>query len=167
MGAWVATNDNFGAGGASPAGNGTDARTDGTQRAFTETLLKSVILGCWTNGGAPDWIILGGFNKQVFSGFDGVATKYQNVEGGKIIAGVDFYQSDFGMMKAIGNRFSRARDGWVLQSDLWAVPMVRNMFVKKLAATGDAEKRLLLTDFTLESRNESGSGLVADLETSP
>lgn len=165
-GAWVATNESVGSGGSAPTGDGTDARTDGTQRALTETLLKAVILGCWTNGGQPDWIIAGGFNKQAISGFDGIATKYQDAASGKIIAGVDFYQSDFGMMKVIANRFSRARDCWVLQKDLWAVAYVRKMFVKKLAPTGDAEKRMLIADFTLESRNESGSGIVADLTTS-
>ncbi|MEZ5935826.1 MAG: DUF5309 family protein [Alphaproteobacteria bacterium] len=168
MGAWVATNDVLGSAGspASPTGDGTDARTDGTQEAFTEARLKTAILGCWTNGGQPDWLIMGGFNKQVFSGFDGIATKYQNAESGKIIAGVDYYESDFGMMKAIADRFSRARDVWVLQADLWAVGFVRNMFVKKLGPTGDAEKRMLICDFTLEARNESGNGLVADNTTS-
>ncbi len=46
LSAWVKTNDDFGAGGASPtyvSGVPGAARTDGTQRAFTETLLKTVI----------------------------------------------------------------------------------------------------------------------------
>jgi galactitol-specific phosphotransferase system IIB component len=43
LGAWVITNDVFGSGGASGAGIGNTARTDGTQRAFTEAQLKSVI----------------------------------------------------------------------------------------------------------------------------
>lgn len=165
--AWMVTNIEDGGGSAAdPTGDGTDARTDGDDQALTEADLKTVFLGAWTNGGQPDWIICGGSNKQRISTFDGIATKYQNAESGKIIAGVDYYESDFGMVKVIANRFSRARDVHLLQKDLWAVAFGRNMFVKKLAPTGDAEKRMLITDFTLEARNEAGSALVADCTTS-
>ena len=36
----------------------------------------------------------------------------------------------------------------------------------ELSKTGDSEKRQLLVEATLESRNEKASGLVADLTTS-
>jgi hypothetical protein len=170
LGAWVGTNDVLGTAG-SPASpvtlDGAAARTDASAtRPFTEALLKQAVLGAWTSGGQPDWIMMGGFNKQVFSTFDGIATKHQDVASGKIIAGVDYYRSDFGMMKAIANRFQRARDVWVLQKDLWGVAFIRNMFVKKLGPTGDAEKRALYCDFTLEARNEAGNALVADCDVS-
>jgi hypothetical protein len=170
MGAWIATNDVLGdAGGSpeSPTGDGTDTRDDGTQRPLLESHVKTAMLGAWTNGGQPDWIITGGFNKQVISTFSGVATPVQmHSERGKIIAGVDYYQSDFGTVKVIANRFSRARDVWILQKDLWTVAFVRSMFVKKLAPTGDAEKRGIYTDFTLQAGSEDANGLVADCTTS-
>ena len=41
---WIATNDDFDAGGSSPTPiDGTDPRNDGTQRAFTEAQLKNVL----------------------------------------------------------------------------------------------------------------------------
>ena len=69
-------------------------------------------------------------------------------------------------MQVIPNRFQRARDAWVLQKDMWAIAYLRNMTTTTLAKTGDNEKRQLLCEFTLESRNEAASGLVADLTTS-
>lgn len=71
LGSWVYSNDVFGTSGASPTGDGTDARTDGTQRALTEDLLKSVIKSVWNAGGSPSVLMTGPFNKQKVSGFTG------------------------------------------------------------------------------------------------
>ena len=87
---WIATNDDFGATGSSPSPiDGTDARNDGTQRAFTEAQLKNVFQLIWTSGGKPDTIMVGGFNKQVFSTFTGRATPTEDVKSKKIVASVD------------------------------------------------------------------------------
>jgi hypothetical protein len=47
--------------------------------------------------------------------------------------------------------------------DLWSVDWLRPIRQMELAKTGDAEKRLLIGEYTLSSKNEAGSGLVADL----
>src|SRR6185312_11779707 len=94
---WLKSNTSKGAGGADPsAADGSGTRTDGTQRAFTEAGLKTVLQSIWNNGGKPDLIMTGGFNKQVFSTFTGRATPIEETKGKKIIASVDAYDSDFG-----------------------------------------------------------------------
>ncbi len=167
---WVATNDDVGGGGgASPTGDGSDARTDGTQRAFTEALLSAVLKLCWDAGGDPDCIMVGSFNKQEISqdtAFGGYATRYINNADQQLTATIDIYQSDFGTLEIKPNRFQRARDAWVLQMDMWAVAYLRGFRIVDLAKTGDAEKKQLLVEYALESRNEAASGLVADLSTS-
>src|SRR5215831_2099597 len=45
--AWIKTNVAMGASGANPAGDGTNARTDGTQAAFTETMLQTTLASVW------------------------------------------------------------------------------------------------------------------------
>lgn len=165
--AWMITNTSFGGGsGADPTGDGTDARTDGDQRVFTETLLKGVIASCWDNGGNPNWIMTGSINKQALSEFSGVATKFQDASDKTIVAGADIYISDFGKLVAMPNRFQRARDALILQKDMWAVSFLRNIQMTELDRTGDAEKRMLITEYTMEARNEKSSGIVADLTTS-
>ena len=70
---WIKTNSSTS--GTDPGNSdGATSRTDGTQRAFTETLLKSVLSSCWTSGGKPDTIMVGAFNKQIFSSFTGRAS---------------------------------------------------------------------------------------------
>jgi hypothetical protein len=165
LGSWVATNDVFGSGGAS-GGLGNTARTNGTQRAFTEAQLKSVIKSVWNAGGNPQIIMVGPFNKQKLSGFTGNSTRFDAGADATLYTSVDVYASDFGQTQVIPNRFSRDRDAWVLDMDYWGVAFLRDFSMHELAKTGDTEKRQLLVECTLESRNEAASGLIADLTTS-
>jgi hypothetical protein len=161
---WIATNDNHV--GTSPAGTGADVRVDGTQRAFTEALLKAALQAIWTSGGDPDTIMLGGFNKTAMSSFVGRGTPTEDTKAKKIIATVDLYEGDFGMQKVRANRFMRTRDCLVLQMDMWAVSYLRNMKTTDLAITGDSRSKQIICEYTLESRNEKASGAVFDLTTS-
>lgn len=166
LGAWVATNTDAGAGGSDPTGDGTDARTDGTPRAFTEAQLKAVLKSCWDEGGEPDCLMVGGFNKQKASTFTGNATRQDKSEDKKLTAAIDVYVSDFGTIQIVPNRFSRARDAWVLQKDMWCVDYLRPARNWPLSKTGDTEKRQILVEFGLRSKQQKASGLVADLTTS-
>jgi hypothetical protein len=163
---WIATNTSFGSGGADPTGDGTDARTDGTQRAFTESLLQEIIRECWDSGGNPDTIMVGSFNKQQLSGFSGNATR--TIESGemKLVNSIDVYVGDYGQLAVIPNRFMRARDALVLEMDMWAFSVLRDFREYDLAKTGDTDRKQLLIEYTLESRNEAASGIIADLTTS-
>src|SRR5262245_25252607 len=107
---WIKSNTSKGATGADPsAADGTGARTDGTQRAFTEANLKTVLQSIWNAGGKPDMIMVGGFNKQAFSSFTGRATPIEDVGSKKIVAAVDVYESDFGRLKVSSPTASSAR----------------------------------------------------------
>jgi hypothetical protein len=167
--AWIRTNTDKGASGVDPVPvDGSGARTDGTQRAFTEAQLKAVIQKCWTAGGKPETIMLGAFNKQAFSTFVGRGTPMQDQGQKKITAAADVYESDFGRLKTVPNRFMRARDCLVLQMDLWASAAIpgRSFVTFPLSKTGDTERKQILVEHTLVSRQEAGSGGVFDLTTS-
>lgn len=163
---YIATNDSFGSGGASPTGDGTNARTDGTQRAFTEDLLKDVLQLVWTEGGDPKMAIMGAFNKRVASGFTGSATRLDKSEDKKLYASVDMYVSDFGETKFVADRFSRSRDCLIIDPEFWKLATYDGLKQKELAKTGHAEKRVLSWYVTLEACNEKSSGGVFDLTTS-
>jgi len=168
---WIKTNTSKGtAGGAADpsAADGTGTRTDGTQLAFTEARLKTVFSAIWTAGGRPDTVFTGAFNKQVFSTFTGRATPTEDTKSKKIVASVDAYESDFGTVKVVPNRFTRTRDVLVLQTDMWAVAFLkgRKMVSIPLAKTGDSTQRQILSEYGLEARNEAASGGVFDNTTS-
>lgn len=163
--AWIATNTDFGAGGADPAGTGADTRTDGTQRAFLEAQLQAVIAGCWDEGGEPDVVMVGSFNKQAMSAFSGGATRTVDASDKRLTAAIDVYVSDFGELSVVPNRFMRARSALVLDTDMWALATLRDFEQTELAKTGDSERVQILSEYTLVARNEAASGIIADLTT--
>ena len=165
---WIASNDVMSAAGnpASPTGDGSDARTDGTQRAFTEAQLKAALKLVWDSGGDPTMLQCGSFNKQKLSGFTGGSTRFDPAENKRLVAAVEIYESDFGALQVAPNRFSPSRSLHIITPDLWAIAFLRDFQLDDLAKTGDAQKQFLLAEYTLESRNEAASGGVFDLTTS-
>ena len=170
---WFETNVDAGASG-SGAGNGA-IRTDGTQRAFTETQLKGTLVKCYNQGGNPNMIMVNAFNKQKLSGFTGGSTRFDAAEDRRLITSIDVYESDFGTMQVAPNRFIRGanstsakigQDAHILDMEYWAVSFLRDFSLQTPAQTADADQRFMVAEYTLESRNEKASGLITDLTTS-
>lgn len=145
----------------------TDSTVAGT---FVVSALKAVIREAWTQGGSPTVIMTGPFNKTQVSGFTGIATLYREAsstaQGTRIIGAADVYVSDFGEHRIVPNRFQRDKTALVLDMDYFAVSYLRKFETIEIAKTGDAEKRQIVAEYTLECRNELASGKVTDLTTS-
>lgn len=175
---WIRGDTSFrGTGGADPvmssgsdAGYPTTAPTDGTQRAFTETLLGDALQGLWSVGGNPEMVMMGPHVKSVFSGFNGIATLYRDapLDGGQasIIGAADVYVGDFGQVMAVPNRFSRPRSALVLDPDFLSIQYLRPFQTVDLARTGDSVQQEMLVEYGLQVDNHLSQGIVADLKTS-
>jgi hypothetical protein len=165
---WIQTNGSQGT--SYSYTNGTTTLTDGTQRDLTEAMFKEAVNEAWVAGGDPECALCGPVNKQnISSQFSGIATIYREQSGvnpATIVGAADVYVSDFGELKIVPSRFSRDRTISIIQKDMWAVAYLRPFKIWELAKTGDAEKRLLLAEYTLECRNEAANSKVADLNTS-
>ena len=163
--AWLNTNTSVGAGGT--AGSlGNTARTDGTNRELTEALLAAQLQAIWTSGGDPDCIMVGAFNKRVISGFSGNATRFKGADDKTLVAAIDIYDSDFGELQIVPNRFQTSESCLIIQKDMWEVAYLRPFKLVDLAKTGDTERKQLIVECTLASRNEAASGAVFDCTTS-
>ena len=166
---WIKTNSDVGSGGADPATIGVSTRTDGTQRTFTETLLKTVVAEVFTSGGSPKILMVGAAGKQKVSSFAGIAAQRYMAPGNTpttIIGAADVYMSDFGTMSVVPNRFMRARDALILDPEYAALAYLRPFQTNDLAKTGDSENTQLLAEVTLEVKNEAAHGIIADLDMS-
>lgn len=165
---WIASNVNAAGDAVEATGDGTDARTDGTQRDFTEAMLKDVMQQAWAAGGSPSVLMVGPHNKQVVSTFTGIAQqRYQAPSNAPttIIGAADVYLSDFGSVSVIPNRFQRDRDAFVLDPEYASVCYLRPIQSVELAKTGDAEKRMLITEFGLRVEAPTAHGAIYDLTT--
>jgi len=168
--AWIQTNDSRGSGGSNTAFSGgiQAAATDGTQRAYTETLLKDVLQLCWENGGEPTMVMVGAFNKKAMSSFAGIADQVRDTGNKRatIVGAADVYVSDFGQLDIIANRFSRPRSALVVDPSMWKLCYYQRFKTEDLAKTGHSDRKMLSVEYTLEACNEKSSGCVADLTTS-
>ena len=169
LGAWIASNASAGSGGALATGNGTTARTDGTQRDFTETMLKDAMQQAFVSGGQPSILMVGPHNKTVVSGFAGIAAqRYQAPSDAPttIIGAADVYLSDFGSLTCVANRFSPERSAYLLDPEYASVCYLRPIQNVELSKTGDAEKSMVIAEFGLKVTNEAAHAVVADLNVS-
>lgn len=177
--AWLATNDDLGAGGASGGFNsGTgvvDAATNGTQRAFTKAILDSVILNAYNAGGNPSTLMVSPYVKTVFSTFmddaNVAAFRYAASPNKKnaIIASAEIYLSDFGEIMVVPNRqmaragATVARNAFLVDPKMVSMGVFDDIQLEKPAKTGDAEKRVLICEYSLCVHNEAAHGVAADL----
>ena len=161
---WITSNDSRGTSGASTGGGA--APTDGTQRALTETLLKDTLQLCFENGGEPSMAICGPHNKQVISGFTGRTQARQMIDANTVEASVSVYSSDFGELKIVPSNRSRERSLLLVDPEFAKVSYLRDFKTVDIATIGDAETKMIVTEFGLEVSNEAAHGIVADLTTS-
>ena len=168
--AWL--NSNYDGGTDGVAGNlGTTARTNGTNRTFTEALLQSVVKSVYASGGNPKVLMVNPAHKQVVSAFAGIAAQRFMAPSNTpttIVAAADVYMSDFGTVSVVPNRFMTSTNtcdevAYVLDPDMAAVAYLRPFQTNELAVTGDSESTQLLAEYTLEVKNEAAHGIIADL----
>jgi hypothetical protein len=175
--AWLATNDNVsGSSGGFNTGTGiVDAATNGSQRAFTKTILDSVILSTYNAGGTPRTLMVSPYVKTVFSTFmadSNVAPqRYETPKSSQttIVAAADMYLSDFGSISVVPNRqmaragAAVARNAFLIDPRMVSLGVFDDIQLVKPAKTGDAEKRVLVTEYTLLVNNEAAHGAACDL----
>jgi len=166
---WMTTNiTNTGTGGADATGDGTDARTDGTQTAFSQADFDSAMQSIWENGGRPDSVYLSAYQMNIALGFTGNNNQRSQVQAGdeKVIKSLDVYVTPWGTVEFTPTRENRGRDVFIMQNDMWACASLRPTKNTALAKTGDSTKRQVLTELTLVCKNEAASGMVVDCSTS-
>ena len=168
--AWLNSNYDGGTSGVAGA-SGTTARTDGTNRTFTEDILKTVVKEVYASGGNPKVLMVNPAHKQLVSGFAGIAAQRFMAPSNApttIIGAADVYLSDFGTVSVVPNRFMTSTNScdetaFVLDPDMAAVAYLRPFQTNELAVTGDNESTQLLCEYTLEVRNQAAHGIIADL----
>lgn len=171
---WVDSNYSIGSGGNMPAYTANIARTAGTNRGLTETLLKSVIQQVYSAGGDPDIIMVNPIQRQVVSGFSSSNTRFQDVSNKTLVSTISVYESDFGTLKVVPNRFQDLTSGtttytanvgtaYVLESGKLASAFLRNFQVNDLAVTGDYMAKQIVTELALKVDANNAHGSVRDL----
>jgi len=143
--------------------------TAGDLAAVTEDNFNAVMQSCWVEGGEPKYALCSAANKRLISsGFDGYATKYKQADDKKLVNSIDIYESDFGQVQIVPDRFLGTIDAAVGNSiffidpdyvDISELQPTRQM---ELARTGHTQNRLIQCESCLEVGNEKAHGVIAD-----
>lgn len=170
-GAMIYSNVSHGAGGSTPShtsGAQTTAPTAGTNRTFTEAILKTCVQSAFTNSGeVPRMVVASPSHKTTFSGFAGIAVNRYQVgkkEQGRIIGGADVYMSDFGEMEIVPHYLMAGSNTvFGFNTDYASIVYLDGFQTSPLAKTGDSEKEQVLVDCTLRLDAENVHWKAADL----
>ena len=176
---WITTNVSRGATGANggySSGTGlTVAPTNGTQRAFTKTLLDGVMQQGYTSGANFRHLFVSPYVKSVFVTFmsdTNVASFRYAASSGKnnsIVANADVYEGPFGKVVVHPNRVmagsaTLASNAFLVDTEFLKWGWFRKIKEdKEVAKTGDAKKFVMLGEGALKVTNERGLGVVADV----
>lgn len=173
---WVRNADR-GATGADPGTfDGAATDTDGTGRAFSETILNNVVEECWDNGGRPSLLVMGGKGRKEFRAFDGVGNTAANSTARTdrsertIYGTADVYITSFGIeLRAVNSRHVRKvgttpKDAWLIDPEHIKVPFLRPFQIIEFGKTGDSMEERVLAEWTLEVCNTYAHGLCADID---
>tara|TARA_R110000823_G_scaffold5692_4_gene22449 strand:- start:3356 stop:4363 length:1008 start_codon:yes stop_codon:yes gene_type:complete len=177
--AWLSTNTIFESGGADPTLSATTegfpnaAATVGTTPVvFAEADLNTLIESIWTEGGNPTLIMVNAGNKRrVSSAFTGNSTRYKDSVDKTVIASIDFYDSDFGELTIVPNRFQPTNNAggadnnynvFVLDPEYAAITYLDEVQQKPLAETGHSMRTLVWCEYGLQIDNEKAHGVIRD-----
>jgi hypothetical protein len=176
---WITTNvsrDSGGSNGGFNSGTGlTVAATNGSQRAFTKSIMDDVMQQGYNSGANFRSVVVSPYVKSVFVTFmsdSNVAPFRHAVDNGSnntIIANADIYDGPFGRIMVKPNRVMAtsagvARNAFFLDTDMVSFLWLRKIQEdKKVRVNADADAGVIIGEGTLKVSNEKGLGVAADL----
>lgn len=130
-----------------------------TQKEFNR-LLQTI----WQAGGRPGTVFCGGGNKRTISDW-GQPQGNRNVDasGHKIIARVDTYDSDFGIVEIMPEREMPTDQIAVMELKRWRVAYLRPLFFEEMGAVGEQKRGTVVSEATLEYLAENSSGKITNV----
>ena len=158
--------------------------TNHSGTSLTETILNDLFEMVWGKGANVDAVYTPMKGKRRISAFTSGATKQVDLKDRRLVNAVDVYESDAAkLVKLFAHRYvttgigagdtsaadpnksdyvTTATPGFDvigLQEDTWATAWYRKPFTKKLAETGDFQKKQLITELTLEAHQQAANVL--------
>lgn len=141
--------------------------TGTASESLSEDMYNDLLQAIWDEGGRPDTTYVNGYQKRKISSFSSNNQRYVQMDDeSKLKNSISIYESDFGVQRIELDPFMDADKVMALQKDLWAVAVLDGLKPVDVAKVGDSKRGAVVTELTLEARNEKGSGKVTGLTTS-
>lgn len=140
-------------------------QTDGTTAASSIVLadITSAAELAWDDGGEPDTIIASSSQKKKIDALTSLATRTADVGRADMLSiqgSANLIVTSFGTFKVVMSRYLNRTTTLLLQMDKWAMGQLRAPKTVDLAKTGDAEKKMIIGEYTLIARNPYSSAKI-------
>jgi hypothetical protein len=138
--------------------------------SLTETILNDLFEAQWNQGAMADSVYSSMKGKRRVSSFTAGATKQVQLTDRRLVLAVDVYQSDAAKLVKLfphrhvtrsGDYGTTATPGFDLLSlveNTWGTAWYRRPFTQDLAITGDFTAKEIITEVTVEARNQLANG---------
>ena len=170
---WM-TNGSVGATGSFATGDGTDTITGGTDRPLTLALIEDGMQDAWEDGGSPKMLVGSATNRANFSDLSATGNLVSNdvnmtqAKATTYVGSTSVYLTDFGTLDVAPSRFMGNDRMFLIDPDFASLCTLkgRNFAEKEIAATGDADKMQLITEWALKVQAPKAHAVVYDLNGS-
>lgn len=125
----------------------------GNQVSMNEVMVGDAMQKAYDDGASPSLMVVTSAIKRTISTFKGRSSTQVMVGKTEVVATVDIIATDFGRIKVIPSRWLAADVSFILDPDYLAVAFFRNFRQYPLAKTGDADTRMILSEWGVEVRN--------------
>lgn len=136
--------------------------TDSTSTQLTDATLLPNLENCFDAGGTPDRFVLGSYQKRQLSQLNSSEIRYPqelNVRGQV----VDFYDSDYGRISVVLDRWARKGDLFIFSRDQAVLSTLRPLSFEMLAKTGDSINGQVVGEKTLKFRRQAWASVMTAL----
>jgi len=166
---YTVTNNQFAATGSSAvAGNGADVSDfAGTNRALTETIFQAALQSVYDNSDSGDTLkcVTTSSSKVAISGFTGADARNASTDNKQLVNTIDVYVGDFHTVEIIADRKCLANTTFLINPEYLKIAELRSARSFDVARAGDAVKKQIIWEWTLEVGNEKAHCLIGDLTT--
>jgi hypothetical protein len=144
--------------------------------SLTETMLNDTFQAVWSNGAEVDSVYTAMKGKRRVSGFSGPNGLQRQIplSDRRLVNAIDVYSSDAAKLVKLfphrhvqgshtGDYVTTATPGFdllALDEDFWGTAWYRRPFTQELAITGDYTAKEIITEMTVEARNQAANGLM-------
>jgi hypothetical protein len=153
--------------GATNQGFGTDPstyKTGGTAVVINEATVLLVAQTLFIDGAEPNTLMIKPGDSLNVSAFQANGrTRFVDNGQKDIVNVVDFYESPFGRLKVVMNRFQLASAALIFEPTMWKKLPLRNWFRETLAKVGDSTQVMIVGEFSLKHKNFKASGAITNL----
>ena len=134
----------------------------GAALALNETYFNDLLQKIFESGAVPDTCYVNGFNKRRISQFVTSNTRFLNMTSeNKLVNRISIYESDFGTIEVILERYMPVTTGLLLKDALFRKAWLRKPVTYPLAKRGDLDEFQIVGEWTLEYLNERSGGVLS------